>query len=303
MNRVRGWSDGYTIVETMIFLAVSGTMFISAMLLINGQQQKAQFSTAIREIDSRLQDTINDVATGFYTNTNNFTCTAPSIGGNPEVLEVANADSQGKNTDCIFVGRAIQFAVAGSDGEDYITYSMVGRRLLATGNEVQSIYDAQAIPIAPGDTKNSGVPDAAEHNRLTGGLKLKYMSYRAGSGRQPIAGIGFFTTFARYSGSNLDSGSLSTDVVPFVTVAKNITSGQAVDRIWLALNPMPPAVPGTKPGNTNPIGGVTLCFQSSGTNQYGLITIGGNNQSISTKVDIYEIGSQPGAGTPLDLCA
>ncbi len=62
-------STGYTIVETMIFLAVSSLMFISAMILINGRQSRAEFIQAVRVFEANLRDVANDVSTGYYANT------------------------------------------------------------------------------------------------------------------------------------------------------------------------------------------------------------------------------------------
>lgn len=47
---------GYTVVEVMIVLAVSGIMFLVAANFINGKQQKTSFANGVNEMASRIQD-------------------------------------------------------------------------------------------------------------------------------------------------------------------------------------------------------------------------------------------------------
>ncbi len=71
MNRS---DNGYTIVEAMIFLAVSGVLFVSAMAAVSGQQQKTQFYQSIRDLDSNIRDKINEVGSGTFGNSLNLKC-------------------------------------------------------------------------------------------------------------------------------------------------------------------------------------------------------------------------------------
>ncbi|MBI3624088.1 hypothetical protein HY218_00480, partial [Candidatus Saccharibacteria bacterium] len=63
---VRGGNpgNGFTIVESMIFLAVTGTLMLVAFLMINGKQAQAQFATGVRDFNSKIEDIINDISTG-----------------------------------------------------------------------------------------------------------------------------------------------------------------------------------------------------------------------------------------------
>lgn len=45
---------GFTIIETMIFLAVSGALLASSLLLVSGSQNKSQFNNAVRDLNRKL---------------------------------------------------------------------------------------------------------------------------------------------------------------------------------------------------------------------------------------------------------
>ncbi len=98
---------GYTIVEVMIFLAVSGGLLTSVMTIISGQQQKTQFTTGVREFESKIQDIISDVETGYFPSGNDVKCADPTPSGDLVITPVAT--EQGKNQDCVFLGKAVQF--------------------------------------------------------------------------------------------------------------------------------------------------------------------------------------------------
>lgn len=297
---------GYTIVETMIFLAVSGALFVSAMLLVNGQQQKAQFSQGVRDIDSRMQDIINNVDTGYYTDagfSNNFYCNA--IGSSyPTFAPSYGGSKQGTNTTCIFVGQVVQFSVKDNSGnthpENFDTFTLAGRHYIFDTNppqETQSIYDAHPTPIACGNTHNN-CPlypygwDDIEKATLGGGLSVKemyYCTFAAGcpdpSQRHYIGAVGFLTTFAGYNSIGATTGSTSTNVLPITTSTLNMTNLETADAINNYLNP-PSFVAHTDPAELNPPGGVTICFISGGTQQTALLKIGGNSGAITTSVTI-----------------
>lgn len=269
--------QGYTIVEVMIFLAISGALFASASGLLSGQQRKTEFAQAIREIESQLQDTINDVATGYYTNTNNFTCAAgPSI--------TSGINEQGANKECIFLGRAIQFGVQGTDPEGFNIYTVVGNRQ-ASGKEVKDYDEAKPTAIAPGATTSPGVPSAIDNKALQSGLKVAKMSIGGGP---PIGAVGFFSSLAAYdaTGNNLLSGAQTVDLIAMKDSSLGQTSPASVDEINRRAR-----------YGVNPAGGVIICFKSAGTEQFGIITIGSGSRQLTTKLEIVATATAPAVCT------
>lgn len=159
---------GYTIIEVMIFLAVSAGLLMSVMSAISGQQQKTQFTTGVRDFETRLQDIVNDVETGYYPNNESTQC---ADNNDPDKVEVGPAPGgkpQGTNKDCIYLGKALGFSVpSGSTG--YISYETTtiagSRKKVSTAEDVASINDARPTPF---NLNGNGV----ETGELLNGLEL-----------------------------------------------------------------------------------------------------------------------------------
>ena len=254
---------GFTIVEVLIVLAVTSAMFFMAAMAINGKQNEAEFQQSINDIRSSIQQEIDQVAAGDYTDTGNFTCNG-TLGN---VIITPGVNKQGSNTGCIFLGKVLQFGVHGTSPEQYISYSIAG---LQDNNG--SLVAAMPVAVAPGATTNTSYPNASVAGELHNGLHVVSMKYNGIS----IGAVGFISSLGQYSGTTLLSGSQTIDLVPINTSALNTTSASTVDAInqHLATSPQ------------NPSGGVQICFASAGTNDSGLITIGGGGRNISVTLQI-----------------
>lgn len=110
LRGVGKYLDGYTIVEVMIFLAISAALLFSASALISGRQQRTQFNQSVVQLDQDLQDLFNDVATGYYPTQNGFECHAEYrryLGHFVPVITDTKNIGQGKNSGCTFTGKLI----------------------------------------------------------------------------------------------------------------------------------------------------------------------------------------------------
>ncbi|MET1032944.1 MAG: type II secretion system protein, partial [Candidatus Saccharimonadales bacterium] len=147
IERMKGGKKarGFTVIETMIVLAVTGGLFLAIAVTLSGRQQRTQFEQGINDIRAQLQQVINDVGTGFYPSLTNFRCTAGASGP----VMVTGTTNQGENTGCIFMGKAMQFGVNGTDPEQFLTYSVAGLQRTTTGDEVATYAQAQPRVISP----------------------------------------------------------------------------------------------------------------------------------------------------------
>lgn len=262
---------GFTVIEVLVVLAVTGALFVGAAVLISGKQNQTAFSQAIREIQSQIQQTINEVAIGYYANLGNFSCVGAPSGPS---ITATSGGQQGTNSDCIFMGKVIQFKVAGTDPEQFKIYTVAGLRLsTATGDDVDTRVAAKPVAIAP-STSRPSVPDNSTTEILQNGLSVHSMEW--GPGSASIGAVGFSQSLAQYSGSVIQSGSQKVDVIPINASSLNMTAEAAAESINATF----------AAGAANPAEGVRICFVSGGTNQSGLITIGSNNRELSVKLDI-----------------
>lgn len=251
---------GFTIVETLIVLAVTGGLFAAVAVTLSGRQNRTQFEQSIQEIKSQIEHTINEVATGFYPNMNNFTCTAGASG--PIISSVAT--NQGENTGCVFLGKAVQFDIAGTDPEQFKVYTLAGLQRNSSGDEITTYAEARAKVVEPSTTTG----------KLLYGLTTADMEY--GASNTNIGAVAFVNSLAQYGSGAIISGAQQVQVVPINGTALEETATTGVDDINANFA-------------TSPVGvsnGIRLCFVSGGTNQSGLITIGSNNRQLSVALSI-----------------
>lgn len=129
-------SLGYTIVEVMIVLAVSGLMFVIAANFINGKQQKTAFQQGVNEMASRIQAMIEQVSDGQYSDIP-FTCSASST---PLQISASATQKQGTNSGCVFIGKFLQFYNQ-NNPSSYATFSLAAARTsTALGPDVTPVY-------------------------------------------------------------------------------------------------------------------------------------------------------------------
>jgi prepilin-type N-terminal cleavage/methylation domain-containing protein len=97
---------GYTIIEVMIVLAVSGVMFLVAVQFINGKQARTSFTAGVNEMASQVQNIIEQVTDGQYSDIP-FTCQGTP--GAPLQNITQGGQGQGTNNTCVFLGKLLHF--------------------------------------------------------------------------------------------------------------------------------------------------------------------------------------------------
>lgn len=280
MNRGKGQvsfhAGGYTIVETLIFLAVSASMFIAAVLLIGGQTGRGQFTNSVRDLETYLQTVVGNVSSGYYDRPQNIECNNVS---NVPVI-TAGANGVGSSADCIFLGTVIKFGSdeTGVNREAYSQYSMAGVRSTGADDlDVTSLADAAPTPLAD-------VPSVNKRFQFGGHVECVYV------GSNPCvagnAAIGFFTRLSDISGLN-QGDVVRVDSLPFASVALGDDNSGTIAKITSTLNTAKSGSADYATLGINPEGGMKLCFVSSTSSQHALISIGsgsGNSLTITSEI-------------------
>lgn len=127
---------GYTIVEVLIVMAVSGSMFVLAANFINGRQARTSFQQGTNELASRMQGMISDVIDGHYSDIP-FNCQQSGLG---PLIFPPGSPSPGAS-DCVFMGKLLHFQ---PNASRYEVLSLAGAREKALGGGiVTNLSDAQ----------------------------------------------------------------------------------------------------------------------------------------------------------------
>ena len=241
-------SRGFTIVEVLIFLAVSSALMVSAFALISGSQNKASFTQSINDVQQQMDSVINNVANGYYADGSKSQQCTVDTNGTLIFTDDPTADTKGTSSQCIFLGRFIAFE-DGSD--DYTVYNVAGRRQIA-GKDVTKMEDANPKII----------PNSQQTYKLKNGLTFK---------GTPNA-FGFFNGLGKSSGvsDQLNSGYQQASFYGF-EFATDLPGDFASQY---------------DNGGKDPLGGYKLCFDSGTTNQSGVITIGGSGRTATSSLEI-----------------
>lgn len=279
---------GFTIVETMVVLAVTGALFIAIAATLTGRQNSAEFTHAIQSAQSQIQQTINQVAEGFYPNRANFSCAAS--GGTVQLS--AGATTQGANQDCVFLGKVIQFDVQGTDPEQYQIYTITGLRC-GVSAPVSCPAAGATTPFQNTSPTVVGVANSYTNYSDTKALEYGLTTVWVRSDKNSscttaacsIGSVGFLMEPGSLDGTSTtgySSGAQPVDLIPLPGTTLSQLSGQAVT----AINSRLQDATLTADAPINPTSGVQICLASGSTNQSGLITIGSTGRQLAVKLDI-----------------
>jgi type II secretory pathway pseudopilin PulG len=266
---MKGGTAGFTMVETMIALAVSMALFVSAVALINGKQNVTAFNQAIRAIETQMQQVISDVGSGFYENDGSISCT--ESGGAVRLTKSAvGSTEQGTNEDCLFVGKVVQFSVGTADPEKYNVYTVAGLRG-SSSNPLDTLTSSKARLVAYGNGDNvSTMPDVFQSRILQYGLTVSSKTYAGSS-----MAVGFTSSLGSLG---TEDNSQRVNMLNIAGVNRTESKEAGVQIINSNL----------KTATVNNSNGFQICFNSGGTNQSGLMTLGGSDRQGSVDMKIFD---------------
>ena len=272
---------GYTLLEVMIVISISAAMFTIVSITFGGKQEQVQFTQAVRDFDSKLNDIMNDVSVGYYESDSTVGCTASSSPREPVVdISPSNNSSLGSSDDCVSVGKVIQFSpdktdadVSGlvSESEQIIrTYNMVGLREDDDGSSPVTLEEIKprVIPL----------PSVLQ---LRYGLKVTNVAMDAsGTITQPLGAVAVFSSLGRTVGNE---SSDTTENLKISAVRTTIPGMSTVDIV----SPLNDLVDPSNPGIVNN-SRVILCVSDAGENRRASITFGGNIRGTIIDFDAYD---------------
>lgn len=259
----RRTQSGFTIVETLIVVAVSSALLIGAVTLVAGRQRKVEFNQAAQDLQSVIQQVAAETSAGHYPSGNNFSCTATASA----VTITAGVTPQGSNTNCIFLGRVIQFG-NGSAKDAYVLHTIAGYQ---KNNGLINAARPTAIDLTTARTVG----------QIRNGLELVKMRYVDGVTSVDISGVAFLQGLGSVdTNSNFISGSQQTTIIPIRNTGPVTNSSNTIAAMVAAINSQ---VNSGAP--VNPSGGIQICLQGGVTNQWALITIGSNGRALSVTLD------------------
>jgi type II secretory pathway pseudopilin PulG len=272
-------SRGFTIVETMIVLAVTSALFISVAVVIGGRQSKTQFTTAINSLQQQVQQIINEASNGYFPNSGGFSCVSA---GTKLSFTTVVPTSQGTNSGCIFVGKAIQFGLGGgASAYQYGVLPLAGYQYIAGSTDpvttvaqarVRAVYpvngEAGPTNIATVQPLQNGLQIASSSNdcNMTGPICYKVAGVAYASGAMAfVAGDATGNITPLDSNGNVSSGSQQLSLYGVKTSIPNESLAEATK--FIGNNPTQMAT------GLIPATNYSVCIASGSTNQSGLITI------------------------------
>lgn len=263
-----GRPDGYTIVEVMIVLAVSGVMFVIAASFINGRQARAAFTQGTTDMSSAIQTMISQINDGQYSD-QAIRCTP----GPSSYSFAYSTDKQGQSDKCMFLGKVMHFWPAG-DKSKYEVFTVIGRRSnFSTGSLVQDLNGAIPYTVSPHGV--AGRPDLTAKHSISQGLEVYGVNAYDTSGavHTNLYAFGLLQSLGSYDTTgSLQSGTQNVGLyfIPSVTAnANQDTASLQID---------------SSPANYRPAARMVICL-TDGT-RYAQVNIGTANNILSVYTDL-----------------
>lgn len=272
-----GANSGFTVVEVMIVLAVSSLILLGAILVFSGKQTRTEFSQSVNQLQTEIQQTINDTSNGYYPTNNNFSCSQDRATGYPDIAQASN-QGQGQNLGCIFLGKVMQFAVSSYTDPNINVYTIVGGQNQFSNGAVSSssaddLSNSNAIILAAPAGINQYPAPLPPQYTLEYGLQIQciVVGVLTNANCVPASSLGSIAFAISPSGSaTSNSNEIMTNAIALAgtQLGQGGPSTVGVTNINNALANL----------QNNPSGVINICVnQGSGTSRSGLITLGTNS--------------------------
>ena len=252
------WNKGYTLVEVMIFLAISSGFLLIAMAGVSQRQRNTEFTSEMREVEHKIKTIFSDVKNGYFDNYSGFECK-----GIPAGFEIISGGSKslGENSECVFLGKVIAFGDGApeSDRTEYRIYTVAGVRPGSVSPSVPlnaSISNAYPRAITDGELSDMTITGSLNHSIV--------VSYRDSS----VSG------YANMIGAINGLSATNQEPRTFYATAWGDTDQRSVLSTTTSYSVLS--------SNTSR---KVICFQEMGGGRQAQIVIGNNGQQFTTELE------------------
>jgi len=275
-SKIKGYRPGFTIIEVMIFLAVSGVMFLVAASFITDKEAQAEFTQGINAANAEVVTVINNVSNGNYPfpSTVGLDCVADGSSG----VTISVTSSPSTSPNCSFIGEVLQ-PETNRNPDIYTIYTVAG--CLFYSSTIQGCIAAPGdVPMSLGQEKPQVVSAMTKTDNWGGGIQITKMIEVQGSSTNPIGAIGLFSSFPVNNSGVLSSGSQPVSIVVFPSALTDSNN-----QIEAGINSL--GASGSTGGVLNS-GYVVMCFEGVGNqkNSVGSLSIGSPNGGLQLTTDL-----------------
>lgn len=264
-------SRGYTIIEVMIFLAISGIIFAIAVAAFNGQQGRTGFEQNMHDLASRMQEYVDQVGASLFPGSGSYACSISASSG--RAVLTAGGGGQGTNQGCIFLGRAVQVIPGQSK---LFIYTVLGDQFTPQGETVTSFNQALPEP-----EFSSGTDLTDEYDTPWATVSSSKVTLTSG-GIVNSDLVGFYNSLQDYNLNSQAGGGASILAKGYNFVDNDLASvrSAAVKSCIEEQN-----ANGVTCANTPTISLWSACFASTGSSQTALLNIASTPAGITADVN------------------
>lgn len=272
---------GYTIVEVMIVLAVSGMMLVIAGQFIQGKQARTAFTQGVNEMASRLQTTINEVVNGQYTDIQLYcTMNYNALDPNRNSISVSTTPPAVNKKNCTYVGKFLHFVQAGRPSGDaeaqYEVFTLAAGRL-DNSSPPKPITNLAYSGVGPVIDLTSSPANLMLTRQETTPFNLLVRRMEV-DGSTTRYGIGFIQELGsdNGTGSGYKNGPQTVRLYSAVPLTRDQTTEQAATRI------KPPS--GALATGLQPTKRAVICLSDG--NRFAELIVGDNGNALSVNVNM-----------------
>lgn len=150
---MRRKQKGYTIIEALLFLAISSALFSMTIIGMNGQINRSRFKQNMETIQLNINSVLDSVDKGYTLSDGSRTCKVVGGGNNVQIVENSGTQTGVNSSDCVFYGRDISICSGRNSNDMVVSTYLANNRIINQPGQYQPVNIASlqtTIPIPDG---------------------------------------------------------------------------------------------------------------------------------------------------------